>query len=110
MRWVLIIVTVWIVVAFLAAILIGRSIRLADRKAARARAARARTANVVVDRAGIEVAGVLPLPPPGPEAAETPAGYHRRLWTTIPRARRPIQSSTPPPERATSQGRTHPPA
>jgi hypothetical protein len=64
MTWVLVIVASWVLLAALAAVLIGRSVRLADARAARE--ATVHEPNFVVDPAtapsGLHAATVLPFP------------------------------------------------
>jgi hypothetical protein len=63
MTWVLLIGAVWLAAAVFVGVLIGRGIRLADRKQEDAAAAEAATPNFVVD-----------LTPPQPAVAGMPAG------------------------------------
>ena len=82
MTWVLVIGVGWLLLAALVAVVIGRSVRLADAKAAAE--ASADEPNFVVDPAtapmGFPAARVLPFPAPAAEEA----------------ARRPDRSATPP--------------
>jgi hypothetical protein len=81
MNWVLLIGAVWLLVAVLVGVLIGRGIRLADREAAGTRAAQADEPNFVVEPAA-----------PANEATQAPA-----LETDpVPdRVRHPIPSARP---------------
>ena len=97
MTWVLLIGAVWLTVAALVGVLIGRSIRLADRKSEE-NAAAAAAPNFVVD-----------LSPPAAAAARTPdavePGMPARVRSSIPPARTsptaPALSAEPPREPGT---------
>jgi hypothetical protein len=89
MKWVLIIGAVWLVLAFGVAVLIGRGIRLADRKEAERRAA---SPNFVVDQAP-------PAPPASPKAPAQPEQARQSIPTVRPSA---IQSCVPDSERTPS--------
>jgi hypothetical protein len=73
MTWVLVIGATWLVLAALIAVLIGRSVRLADDRAAENAAAD--EPNFVIDPAtaprGFPAATVLPFPPPSAEDPQT---------------------------------------
>jgi hypothetical protein len=89
MNWVLLIGAVWLLVAVLVGVLIGRAVRLADRKEAGTAAARGVEPNFVVDEAA-----------PGTDAAPG-AGAPGPVRHPIPSARPPAGDSSTP-----SSGRT----
>ena len=88
MNWVLLIGAVWLAVAVLVGVLIGRGIRLADRKQVEAFAAEVPAANFVVD-----------VPPPvvfeaaEPAVAETPEADTTQTPAPPDRARHSIPKS-----------------
>jgi hypothetical protein len=101
MNWVLAVASAWFALAVLVAVLIGRSIRLADRKA-EADAAKAPIAedspNFVVDAAPpVETdVGVEPVPEGRPAEPQSAA---ERARPNVPTARSP-EPGVPPSERA----------
>jgi hypothetical protein len=101
MNWVLAVAAAWFVVAGLVAVLIGRSVRLADRKA-EADAAKATIAedspNFVVDAAPpVETdVGVEPVAEGRPAEPRSAAG---RARPNVPTARPPEPGPGAPPER-----------
>jgi hypothetical protein len=92
MNWVLLIGAVWLAVAALVGVLIGRGIRLADRKQEETAAAEAAAPNFVVDPEAPAV--VQPPATPAPDADATPES------TTSDRERHPIPTARPPAVRA----------
>ena len=86
MTWVLVIGVGWVLLAALVAVVIGRSVRLADKKAAAESSAD--EPNFVVDPAtapgGIPAATVLPFPTVSPEAEAKPAPRPVRDTPTVP--------------------------
>ena len=74
MTWVLAAVVAWIVLAVLVGVLIGRGIRLADRKDSNTAALETASPNFVVDIDPL-VAGTMP-PAPRPPAEQTPDRQH----------------------------------
>jgi hypothetical protein len=118
MTWVLLIGAAWLAVATLVGVLIGRGVRLADRKQKEGAAAEAADPNFVVDLAGPEpavavggadvVAGTTdaevkrdapadPPPDPPPETAHRDAATPGPMRHPIPAARPP---TAPHPARA----------
>jgi len=95
MTWVLVIGAGWLLLAALVAVVIGRSVRLADAKAAADTAAE--EPNFVVDPAtsprGLPAATVLPFPAQSPEdgqdSASRPSVRHTPTIPGIPVARPP---------------------
>lgn len=83
MDWVLLIGVVWLAVAVLVGVLIGRGIRLADRKQKQAFAAEPPAPNFVVDG----------TPPGEAQAAETPVADAAPTPPTPDRARHAIPKS-----------------
>jgi hypothetical protein len=92
MNWVLLIGAVWLAVAALVGVLMGRGIRLADRKEEETAAAEAAAPNFVVDPEAPAV--VEPPATPAPDAAATPES------TTSDRGRHSIPTARPPAVRA----------
>jgi hypothetical protein len=92
MNWVLLIGAVWLAVAALVGVLMGRGIRLADRKEEETAAAEAAAPNFVVDPEAPAV--VEPPATPAPDAAATPGS------TTSDRGRHSIPTARPPAVRA----------
>ena len=92
MNWVLLIGAVWLAVAALVGVLIGRGIRLADRKEEESAAAEAAAPNFVVD----------PDAPAVVERPSTPAqnAAATRESATPDRGRHPIPTARPPAVRA----------
>jgi hypothetical protein len=73
MNWVLLIGAVWLIVAVLVGVLIGRGIRLADRKEEEAAVAEATEPNFVVDPDATAPDAIAPRPPVrGSERARSP--------------------------------------
>ena len=86
MNWVLLIGAVWLAVAVFVGVLIGRGIRLADRKQAEAFAAEVPAANFVVDV-------TPPVAAEAAEPAETPESDALPAPATPDRARHAIPKS-----------------
>jgi hypothetical protein len=96
MNWVLLIGAVWLAVAALVGVLIGRGIRLADHKEEESAAAEAAAPNFVVDPDAPAVVErpATPVPDAAAEADATPES------TTSDRGRHPIPTARPPAVRA----------
>ena len=88
MNWVLLIGAVWLAVAVFVGVLIGRGIRIADRKQQEAFAAEVPAANFVVD-----VTPPVVAEPAEPTAAETPVADATPAPATPDRARHSIPKS-----------------
>ena len=87
MTWVLAAVVAWLVVAVLLGVLIGRGIRLADRKETQTAAAEAASPNFVVDDGPL-------TDRPGTFAAGTDDALRRPLSNARPPAPRPASENT----------------
>jgi hypothetical protein len=85
MTWVLVIGVGWVLLAALVAVVIGRSVRLADARAAKEMADEP---NFVVDPAtrpgGIPAATILPFPPVSADDAARPKASPVRETPTVP--------------------------
>jgi predicted lipid-binding transport protein (Tim44 family) len=73
MNWVLLIGSAWLAVAVLVGVVIGRGIRLADRKEEEAVAAEAAAPNFVVDSASVAEPPAPAGPPDSPADVSAPA-------------------------------------
>jgi hypothetical protein len=93
MNWVLLIGAVWLTVAALVGVLIGRGIRLADRKEEEAAAAEAAEPNFVVDPDATALDATAPGADATPESATSNRVRHSIPTTRPPAARAPVPAS-----------------